>query len=147
MQRLFDAIPRNLLRNQQAYVLVFDLCDRESFADLPNWLSSIRDVSHRDTPIFVVGNKSDRTDRTVQTDEGKAFAQAYKTTYFESSSHTGANVQALFESVIEQASRQTAHQSRDGRFEASNRLTRRDVNPDQDTNCFKRLCNWLSNIF
>ena len=62
MQRLFDAIPRNLLRNQQAYVLVFDLSDRETFDDLHNWLSSIREICHKHSTIFIVGNKSDRVD-------------------------------------------------------------------------------------
>jgi Ras-related protein Rab-4B len=78
-------------------VLVFDLTDRESFNQVSEWLDIIRSCSKPESPIILVGNKSDDEEhRTVTATEAEEFSVRHKLTYLETSAKTGSRIQEIF---------------------------------------------------
>ena len=67
-------------------LLLFDLTNKNTFKNLPKWLSDFKDNGPEDSVIFIVGNKSDlENEREV--------------TYDEVREKVGYNVALLFESI------------------------------------------------
>ena len=81
-------------------LLLFDLTNKNTFKNLPKWLSDFKDNGPEDSVIFIVGNKSDlENEREVTYDEVREFAEKKKLEYYEVSAKVGYNVALLFESI------------------------------------------------
>jgi len=76
--------------------LVYDVSNKESFANVKNWLSNIQTNADPKVIIIILGNKSDAPDRQVSIESGRALAEAAKTDFFETSAKTGFNVETAF---------------------------------------------------
>lgn len=78
--------------------IVFSLISKESFQKSLEWLSEARKEIHPNTPIVLIGNKSDLVDvreldeRTIQD-----YAKKEQIDYIETSAKIGKGVQELFE--------------------------------------------------
>jgi small GTP-binding protein len=87
-----------------AAVLCFDLTNRSSFEHLPNWLAEINKICG-DIPFICVGTKQDLADdRQVPEEEIAEFANSNPNLalpVFETSSRTTANVNELFQFIVE----------------------------------------------
>ena len=93
------------VKNTQGLLLTYDITSSESFEDLNQWISQIKngqDISI--FPIVIVGCKFDLEDkREVSTEEGKKFAEKYNLTFFETSAITGKGVKEAFSTLIQKA--------------------------------------------
>jgi small GTP-binding protein len=87
-------------RSAGAAIVVFDLTNEESFRSIGDWINSFRNVCRDSAIVIVVGNKSERTDRTVQADEAKAWAKEHNASYVETSAKTGQGVKVLFDELV-----------------------------------------------
>lgn len=58
-QESFRAITRTFYRNAHAVVLMYDITRQESFENLDDWLSEIKQNSVPDVLIYLVGNMLD----------------------------------------------------------------------------------------
>jgi GTPase SAR1 family protein len=69
-----------------------------SFADFcVDWISEIKRMTPENTPLVLVGNKSDMTSkRIVEATEAMAFAEKSGIKYFETSAKTGQNIDPAF---------------------------------------------------
>ena len=78
-----------------ALVVVYAVDNRESFANVENWVYFGERFS---TPLvrFIVGTKSDAAPRAVEKAEGVALAKRLGTSYYEVSARTGRNVDEFF---------------------------------------------------
>ena len=93
-------------RGSTACILVFDLADLKSFEQLTKWKKHFLDHANPTDPakfpFFIVGNKTDLTDRAVQAEAAKAWCQnngGYS--YFETCATKNEGVSAVFEKISE----------------------------------------------
>ena len=91
------------VKNTQGLLLTYDITSRESFEDLNQWISQIKDVQDISIfPIVIVGCKFDLEDkRKVSTEEGQQLAEKYNLTFFETSALTGKGVKEVFTTLIQ----------------------------------------------
>lgn len=98
-QERFRAVSSLYYRQSAAAVLVFDVTSRQSFDDLPFFLSSVQQAcgtSH--LLLLVIANKVDMpaSAREVSSAEGSMFAESMGALYYETSAHTGHGVVEAF---------------------------------------------------
>jgi Ras-related protein Rab-18 len=93
-QERFAPFRDSFYKGARAVALVFDVHDRSSFEDLPQWLQEAQGVVP-EAYVVVNGNKTDLP-RVVASQEGKAFAASINAAYVETSAKTGEGVQQFF---------------------------------------------------
>ncbi len=81
-------------------ILMYDVTNLASLSHLDDWLSVIKNV-YQHFPIVLTGGKQDlESERQISFEEGNNFANSRElNAFFESSSKTGHNVKALFETL------------------------------------------------
>lgn len=101
-QERYMSINKNLFQKVQGIILMYDLTQRDSFENLPNWMSLIKQTVSNKT-IILVGNKLDieEDDRIVTFEEGKKFAKENNIDFMEVSGNTGENVEKVFTTIGE----------------------------------------------
>lgn len=78
-------------------MVVFDICSRETFANVPKWFTELERYAGVNVARMIVGNKSDRSgERTVSEAEAREMADRMGLTYFECSAKTDTNVTEAF---------------------------------------------------
>ena len=95
-QERFRSIPRNYIRGSDAIILIYDITNRQSFANIEIWLKNISDISSNNNSdsllVMLLGNKLDlanekennndkdneyRVCRQVSTEEGEEICKKY----------------------------------------------------------------------
>jgi small GTP-binding protein len=80
------------------FILMFDVCDRDSFELVPKFLTSFKNLN---VPILLVGNKiDDENHRVVDINEAKNFAFRNKLCYMEVSVKTGINLHEMLVDIV-----------------------------------------------
>jgi small GTP-binding protein len=102
-QERFRTLAPMYYRGSVVALLVFSVIDAASLGDVRTWAEEMKGQVDEMPTLFVVANKSDLTDRKVQTQEGEAIAGELKATYCEVSARTGLGIDELFLQVAEQA--------------------------------------------
>jgi Ras-related protein Rab-1A len=96
-QEKFKTITAAYYKGAQGIVLVFDLCDKKSFADIKTWLSEVNRLSTDESVKILVGNKSDLiNDRQVSKEEAERFAENEGMIYYEASAKNNSKVDTIF---------------------------------------------------
>ena len=96
-QEKFKTITAAYYKGAQGIVLVFDLCDKKSFADIKTWLSEVDRLSTNESVKILVGNKSDLiNDRQVSKEEAERFAENEGMIYYEASAKNNSKVDTIF---------------------------------------------------
>jgi len=104
----FRSITKSYYRNSVGCLLVYDVCNRESFTHIPTWMNEAKKHIEPHKAVFiVVGCKRDiasenAKNREVSEDEARAFAHFNNLPYVETSSKTGLNVEDAF-AILTQA--------------------------------------------
>ena len=97
----FRSITRNYYKGAKGILLIFDVTDKESFAHIKDWVERIHDESPEGITICLIGNKIDRNeDRVISNEEGKKLAEECKISYFETSAKIGTGVEEVFTSLV-----------------------------------------------
>ena len=94
----FKALTRQFYRHTNGILLIFDLCNRNTFLNLNNWLKEIEEIAPKDVSIVLAGNKVDMK-REVSLEEINKFVEDNFLTYFEISAKSGINVDLAFEKL------------------------------------------------
>ena len=88
-------------RDAQGAMLVFDVADRASFEKLDTWLDeAYKHGATRDMHVVVCGNKTDSKNREVKNKEAQGWASKHGFMYYETSAHSGDNVQTTFHALF-----------------------------------------------
>lgn len=94
----FRTITTSYYRGAHAIVTVFDLSDRETYEHVEKWLEEINKFAKENVLKFLVGNKSDLTNkRQVSSEEIRALVSRLAVPYFEVSAKTADNLFEFFE--------------------------------------------------
>ncbi len=94
-------IPANVLLSTDAFILVYDVTDRNSFKEVVRWYELVCNKASlpflSDIKGVLVANKVDMADaRQVSYREGKLMADILLLRYFETSAITGHNIAEMF---------------------------------------------------
>ncbi len=97
-QERFRSLIPNYIRGSSVAVVVFDLTNRKSFDNLPNWMEDVRRERGNDSMVVLIGNKSDLVEeRKVTSQEGETLREKYEATvYKEVSAKSGEGLSELF---------------------------------------------------
>lgn len=102
-QEKFRAVTRQYYRDTHAIILVFDLTNGKTFKDLNSWLEeAINYINNTKCLFFVLGNKSDETEKIVVTNEQiKNFLKNNPKIkkYYEVSAFNGHNIDLTFDKI------------------------------------------------
>ncbi|KAM3727390.1 Ras-related protein [Dirofilaria immitis] len=99
-QERFLAITTTYYRDADALLLVYDLTNRQSFINIRNWLTRIKENAKETVLITLIGNKMDlQSSRKVKYEEGKQLAEAYNIAFIETSAKSGENVKETFQEI------------------------------------------------
>lgn len=80
---------------------MYDIGSFNSFSNLREWLSEVERYAGNSVHRILIGNKSDRTDREVETNLGKQFAEENGIPFLETSAKNSHNIDTLFLQVAQ----------------------------------------------
>eukprot|EP01083_Nonionella_stella_P141296 435093_1 len=99
-QERFQSISTWYYRVSHAFIVVFDITDKQSFLDLERWLNQVNERASDVAKLFLVGTKIDlQQQRMVTFDEANTYAQSKNFRYCEVSAKSGRNINQLFTTV------------------------------------------------
>jgi GTPase SAR1 family protein len=68
-----------------------------TFNHVREWLLEVSKHTHPDTAKLLVGNKSDKVDKFVSTEKGRALANSMNVKFMECSAKLGTNIDDIFQ--------------------------------------------------
>ena len=95
-QERFQTISLSYYRNVHAAIIVFDLSNYNSFANIPKWISNVNKYCGENVYKILVGSKSDSIKKEILNIEIEEFVKSNKLKYLETSALTGENINKLF---------------------------------------------------
>ncbi len=100
-QERYHSLIKNLYKNSVLTIMVYSICDNNSFDNLEFWLKEIKINSQPNIPVFLIGNKKDiENERIVKFKNGKQFFNEYNLQFFmETSAKIGFSSNELFKEV------------------------------------------------
>ncbi|PRP77916.1 Rab GTPase [Planoprotostelium fungivorum] len=99
-QERFRTITTAYYRGAMGILLVYDVTDDKSFANMGNWIRNIEQHASENVNKILIGNKCDLVDKKViDTARGKAMADEYKIRFLETSAKNSINVEEAFISL------------------------------------------------
>ena len=96
-QEKYKGLIPSYVRNSSIVFIVYDVSNRSSFDNVPNWISFVKNIEK--TKMILVGNKTD-LQREVQTNEGEEISKNEEMLFFECSAKSNDNIKNLFYSSI-----------------------------------------------
>lgn len=95
-QERFRTITSAYYRGADGIILVYDVTSRDSFDHVQDWLQEVNRFAAQDTSKLLIGNKCDRQDRKVTTEDGETYANSHNMPFLETSAKASVNVEAAF---------------------------------------------------
>ena len=100
-QEKFKSLIPMYIRDANIIIVVYDICNRDSFTHTDHWVNETKDLKKEDAIFVLVGNKIDLEDkRVVSKKDGEDFATEKGFLFYEVSAKTGEQIQELFENKI-----------------------------------------------
>lgn len=100
-QERFRTITTAYYRGAMGILLVYDVTDERSFANVKNWMRQIEQHASESVNKILIGNKCDvdPADRRVSLEQGRKLAEEYGIIFFETSAKENVNVDEAFYTV------------------------------------------------
>ena len=100
-QERFRNIAKNLYRNTNGIMLVYDVTDVKSKESVIEWTEIIKKNVENEIELLLIGNKVDLIgERKISTDEGDIISKDFNFPFIETSAKTGKNVSEAFLNII-----------------------------------------------
>jgi small GTP-binding protein len=102
-QDRFRAITKNYYKGANGIILIYDVTNLQSYENVKNWISQIKEEANPNVLIYLAGNKIDvgEEERVVKTEEGQKIADELNLPFYETSAKNGVNVNEIFEDILE----------------------------------------------
>ena len=97
----FKAIAKNFYRGAHGVLLIYDICEKNSFLDVKSWIEQIIENTDNDDIVMILcGNKCDmEKERNISKNEGENLANSYKIPFFECSAKENINIDEIFNTL------------------------------------------------
>jgi Ras-related protein Rab-1A len=96
-QDRFKCVVSSFYRGAHGVMICFDITNLESFRNVDNWLEEVKRYCSEQTPVFLVGTKSDlQSKRAVSYSTIKTYIEQKNLSYIETSSKTNENIENCF---------------------------------------------------
>ena len=102
-QDRFRAITKNYYKGANGIILIYDVTNRQSYENVKNWITQIREEANPNVVIYLAGNKVDVSEeqKVVKTEDGKKIADEFNLPFYETSAKNGVNINKIFEELVE----------------------------------------------
>ncbi|CAG9329442.1 unnamed protein product [Blepharisma stoltei] len=95
-QDRFFPITQTYYKGAMGIILAYDCTDEKSFNSIRNWMQQIKMHANKNPAKVLVGNKCDRPDEKISTEQGEALARELGIKFFETSARTNICVNETF---------------------------------------------------
>ena len=100
-QDRFRSITSNYYKGADGIILIYDITKQETFNNVRNWITSIKEEAPAKVVLILVGNKvDDEKNRAVQQSEGEKIADEYNLPFLECSAKSDINVTETFDVLV-----------------------------------------------
>ena len=101
-QDRFRTITKNYYKGANGIILIYDVTNTETYDNVENWISQIKEEASPNVVIYLVGNKVDMEDkRKVSTEEGQKIADDNNLPFIETSAKSDININETFDNLVE----------------------------------------------
>ena len=105
-QDRYRSLPKKYYQNADGILILFDVCNKESFNDVSIWMNEINDNTNVNSEgnkisLFLIGNKIDQFERCISKEDGNDKASFYGMKYFEISCKLNINITEISARIIE----------------------------------------------
>ena len=101
-QDRFRTITKNYYKGAHGIILIYDVTNTDTYDNVENWISQIKEEASPNVVIYLVGNKVDMEDkRKVTTEEGQKVADENNLPFIETSAKSDINVNETFDNLVE----------------------------------------------
>ena len=102
-QDRFRAITKNYYKGANGIILIYDVTSLQTYENVKNWITQIREEANPNVVIYLVGNKIDipEDSRAVKTLDGQKISDEYQLPFKEASAKDGKNVNEIFQELVE----------------------------------------------
>ena len=99
-QERFRTITSAYYRGANAIMLVYDVCENNTFVHVDEWLKEVNRYASENTEKILIGNKADLiNNKVVSTEIAQAFADNLDIPLIETSAKTATNVESAFMTI------------------------------------------------
>lgn len=95
-QERFRSLIPSYIRDAAIAFIMFDVTNRATFLNVPDWAGKVREETGDTVVLVLVGNKTDKLGRVVETPEAQELAASLDMLYVEGSAREGENVASAF---------------------------------------------------
>lgn len=109
-QERFKTIPSTCFRGCHGILIIYDVANQASFANVEKWMSEARKHAPEEVNIILIGNKNDLEEdrREVSYDMGYQAASSFGVSFFEVSAKFDSNVNEAFFELTSQLKKKIA---------------------------------------
>eukprot|EP00835_Amoeboradix_gromovi_P002527 NODE_145_length_17646_cov_0.204536.p10 type:complete len:191 gc:universal NODE_145_length_17646_cov_0.204536:8276-8848(+) len=101
-QERFRSLVPSYIRDSSVAVVVYDMTDKHSYAQVDHWVQEIINERGSDVILAIIGNKSDLTsERQISSEMANKKALEHSAIFIECSAKTGSNIKELFYLITE----------------------------------------------
>ena len=98
----FRSITKNIFRNANGILFVYDVTNKESFVNIKNWIKDTENVD-KEIKGLIIGNKIDLDEqRVIFYEDLEEIGEKYGMPFLETSAKNGTNVNECFETLIDE---------------------------------------------
>eukprot|EP00475_Leptophrys_vorax_P046306 TRINITY_DN989_c0_g1_i1.p1 TRINITY_DN989_c0_g1~~TRINITY_DN989_c0_g1_i1.p1 ORF type:complete len:212 (-),score=76.31 TRINITY_DN989_c0_g1_i1:114-749(-) len=111
-QERYRTITSAYYRGAHGIIMVYDVTSKQSFEHIEDWLREVTQHASPNTLKALVGNKADLvSQKVIQEDEAKDFANKLSIPFWETSAKNAKNVETMFISLAQQLIQQKKEQN------------------------------------
>ena len=100
-QERFNSITKNICRNTNGVLFVYDVTNRKSYNSMKNWIKDTEKID-KDIKGIILANKIDLEEREVNTDELEELGNKMNMKFLETSAKDNINVKEAFILLVEE---------------------------------------------
>jgi small GTP-binding protein len=102
-QDKYRAITKNYYKGAHGIILIYDVTNYETYENVKNWITQIKDEASQNVVIYLAGNKIDvkEENRAVKTENGQKIAEEFNLKFYETSAKNGTNINIIFDNLVE----------------------------------------------
>ena len=132
-QDRFRAITKNYYKGSHGIILIYDVTNVQTFENVKQWVSQIREEASANVIIYIAGNKIDmEEERKVNKEEGEKLAEELGFPFVETSAKSGININETFEDLVERIDKIYGN--------SPQKVTRNNLYKAKDKKC----CQWIN---